>query len=72
MLSSASDNANLFAENFSKNSYLDDLSISLPVFPSKTNLKLHSISVTPKVIKKVTTNLDFKWRLVLIVFQWWF
>ena len=58
MLSSASDKAKLFAENFSKNSNLDDSSISLPVFPSKTNLKLHNISVTPKMVKKVVMNLD--------------
>ena len=57
-ISSASDKAKLFAENFSKNSNLDDLGISLPVFPSRTNLKLHSISVTPKMVKKVITNLD--------------
>ena len=58
MLSSASDKAKLFAENFSKNSNLDDSGISLPVFPSRTNLKLHNISVTPKVVKKVIINLD--------------
>ena len=46
VLSSASDKANLFAKNFSKNSNLDDSSISLPVFSSRTNLKLH-ISITP-------------------------
>ena len=40
-----------------KNSYLDDSGISLPVFPSRTNLKLHNISVTPKVVKKAITNL---------------
>ena len=40
VLSFASDKAKLFAENFSKNSNLDDSDISLPVFPSKTNLKL--------------------------------
>ena len=57
VLSSPSDKAKLFAENFSKNSNLDDSCISLPVFPSRTNLKLH-ISVTPKVVKKVITNLD--------------
>ena len=32
--------------------------ISLPVFPSRTNLKLHDISITPKMVKKVITNLD--------------
>ena len=56
-MSSASDKAKLFAEYFSKNSYLDDLGISFPVFPSRTNLKLHNISVTPKMVKKVITNL---------------
>ena len=42
----------LFAKNFSKNSNLDDPGISLPVFPSRTNLKLHNISVTPKWLKR--------------------
>ena len=51
VLSSASDKAKLFAENFSKNSNLDDSGTSLPVFPSLTNLKLHNISVTPKMVK---------------------
>ena len=41
VLSSASDKARLF-ENFV---------ISLPVFPLRTNLKLHNIS-TPKIVKK--------------------
>ena len=58
VLSSASDKAKLFAKNFSKNSNLDDSGISLPVFPSTTNLKLHNISITPKMFKKVITNLD--------------
>ena len=58
MLYSASDKAKLFAKNFSKNSNLDDSGISLPVFPSRTNLKLHNISVTSKMIKKVIMNLD--------------
>ena len=43
-------------KNFSKNSNLDDSGISLPVFPSRTNLKLHNISVTAKMVKKVITN----------------
>ena len=42
----------------SKNSNLDDSGVSLPVFPSRTNLKLHNISITPKMVKKVITNLD--------------
>ena len=56
-MSSASNKAKLFAENFSKNSNLDDSVICLPDFPSRTNLKLHNISVTPKIVKKVIMNL---------------
>ena len=48
----------LFAKNLSTNSNLDDSGISLPVFPSRTNLKLHNISVTFKMVKKVIMNLD--------------
>ena len=48
----------LFAKNFSKHLILDDEGISLPVFLSKTNLKLHNIVVTPKMVKKVKMNLD--------------
>ena len=58
VLSSASDKAKLFAENFSLNSNLDDLGVSLPVFPSRTNLKLHNISITSKMVRKVVMNLD--------------
>ena len=58
MLSSASDKAKLFAKNFSENSNLDDSGISLPVFPSRTNLKQNNVFVTPKMAKHVTTNLD--------------
>ena len=58
VLSSPSDKAKLFAKNFSKNSNLDDSGISLPVFPARTNLKLHNISISPKMVKKVITNLD--------------
>ena len=57
VLSSSSDKAKLFAKNFYKNSNLDDSGISLPVFPSRTNLKLHNISITPKMVKSVITNL---------------
>ena len=45
----------------SKNSNLDDSSISLPVFPSRTNRKLH-ISITPNIVKKVRANLD-SWKV---------
>ena len=58
MLPFASDKPKLFAENVSKNCNLDELGISLPVFPSRTNLKLHNISVTLKMVKKVIMNLD--------------
>ena len=54
----ASDKTKLFTENFSKNSNLDDSGISLPVFTSRTNLKLHNISVISKMLKKVIMNLD--------------
>ena len=58
MLPSASDKTKLFAKNFSENYNLDDSGISLPVFLSRTNLKLHNISVTPRMVKKVIKNLD--------------
>ena len=60
VLSCASDKAKLFAKNFSKNTNLDDSGISLPVFPSRTNQKLHN------------RTLIHQKRLVLLVFQWWF
>ena len=58
MLSSTSNKAKLFAEKFSENSNLDDSAISLPDFRSRTNLKLHNIFVTPKMVKKFLMNLD--------------
>ena len=59
MLSSAFDKVKFFAENFSKNSNLDGSGISLAVFHSRTNSKLHNISVTRKMVKKVMMNRDF-------------
>ena len=56
LLPSASDKAKLFAKNFSKNSNLEDSGLSLPVSPSRTNLKL-DISETPKMVEKVIMNL---------------
>ena len=73
VLSSASDKAKLFAEKFSLNSNLDDSGVSLPVFPSKTNLTLHNIFVTPKMVRKVVMNLDLpkvsgpKWIPVVVL-----
>ena len=58
VLPSASDKAKLFAENFFKNSNRHDSGISLPIFPSRTNQKLHNISVTPEMVKKVMINRD--------------
>ena len=52
MLSSISDKAKLFAKNFSKDSNLDDVSIALPAFLSRTNLKLHNTSVTSGEFKR--------------------
>ena len=54
MLDSAPEKAKLLA----KNSNHQDSGISLPVFPSRTNLKLHNISITLKMVKKVITNLE--------------
>ena len=53
VLSFASDKAKLFAENFSKNHNLDDSGISLPDFSFWSNLTLHNISVSPKMVKMV-------------------
>ena len=58
VLSSASDKAILFLKNFSKNYDFDGSGISLPIFHSRTNLKLNNISVTPNLVKKTMTNLD--------------
>ena len=58
VLSSASDQGKLFGKNFSKNSNLDDSGISLPLLPSRSNLKLHNIFLTLKMVKHVITNLD--------------
>ena len=58
MLSSTSNKTKLFAENVSKNCSLDYSGISLPLFPSRTILKLHNISLTPKMVKNVIMNPD--------------
>ena len=58
MLPFAPDKANLFAKHFCRNSNFDDSGISLPVFPSRSNLKIHNISLILKMVKKVITNLD--------------
>ena len=40
----------MFAKNISYYSNFDDCGISLAVIPSRTNLKLYNISVTPKLV----------------------
>ena len=41
-------------------------------FSSLTNLEFHNIAVTPKVVKKVVTNLDSsKASGPDFAFQWW-
>ena len=52
VLFSGSDKAKWFAKNFLKKSNFDDFDYPFLL------LKLHNISVTPKIVKKVTTNLD--------------
>ena len=57
VLSSGSDKAKLFAKTFLRTLILmTQVSLYL-FFPSRTNLKLHNISVTPKMVKKVIMNL---------------
>ena len=58
VLSSPSVKAELFAKDFSKNSDLNGSGISLPVFPSGTNLRMHNTFITTKVVNKVIMNLD--------------
>ena len=69
MLSSASDKAILVAENVPKNSNVDDSGIYLPVFPSRSNLKLCNTHLTLKMVKKVIRNLIHQRHLLLVVFQ---
>ena len=40
------------------NSNLEDSGTPLHACPSRTNLKLHNISITPKIGKKVKKNID--------------
>ena len=42
-----------FAKNSSKNSNLDDTGISLSIFPSKSNLKLHNIQLYNCITSKM-------------------
>ena len=58
MLSSASDKAKLLKTFLRTLILMTVYPTRLPVFPTRTNLKLHNISVTPKMIKKVIMNFD--------------
>ena len=49
--------AKLFVEIFSRNFCLTLVSLYLG-FPSRTNLKLNNIPITPKLVQKVITDLD--------------
>ena len=55
---SVSDKTKLCAKNLTKNSNLSDSGMSLPIFPSRTNLKLNNIYITPRMVKKIIANLD--------------
>ena len=56
VLSSSSDQAQLFAKNLSENSNLDDSGIFFPAFSSRINVELQNIHATPKLVKKIITN----------------
>ena len=51
----------LLKQNYLPKTFLGTLilmtQVSLPVFSSRTNLKLHHISVTPTMVEKVIMNL---------------
>ena len=48
----------LIIQNCLLKTFLHFSGISLPVFPSRTNLKINNISVTLKIVKKVIMSLD--------------
>ena len=68
MLSSASDKAKLFVKNFSKNSNLDDSGISLFVFLSRTNVKLHNQLTYPGCLGAWYTGLGSQKRFFNFLF----
>ena len=63
VLSLASDKAKLLAENFSKKTLPDDSGISLPAFPSRTNMILHN---NPSWLRRLQPTMTPQRRLVLI------
>ena len=58
VLLSASHKVKSFSKKFSKNFDLDGSAVTLPVLPSRTNLKKHNTSLTPKMFRKVILSLD--------------
>ena len=72
MLPTASGKAEFFVKIFTENSNLDDASSSLSVFTSLTNLKLHNILVTPKMVNAITdlTSTKASGPHYISTFQW--
>ena len=58
VLTTSTDNADLFARDFSCNSTLDDGSQQLPDFPSRTEQKLSSKNITAKMVSRAIYDLD--------------
>ena len=58
----------MFTKDFPENSNLDNSSISLPSFTSRTNLKLHNY-VIAKFVKNVIINLDSSKKHVSLNFH---
>lgn len=72
MLPTASGKAEFFVKIFTENSNLDDASSSLSVFTSLTNLKLHNILVTPRMINAIAdlTSTKASGPHYISTFQW--
>lgn len=72
MLPNASGKAEFFVKIFTENSNLDDASSSLSVFTSLTNLQLHNILVTPKMVNAITdlTSTKASGPDYISTFQW--
>lgn len=58
VLSSSKDKAELFARQFSNNCSLDSTGHNLSDFPSRTDVPLHTLRITPKSVAKVIASLD--------------
>ena len=71
VLSSASNKAKLFAQTLLRTLILMT-DVSLYLFSLVEVIWSCNLSVTPKMVKKVITNLIHQKHQVLFVFQWWF